>query len=857
MKKKILAVLLFAVLTMNLSAVFAKYEVADAPLPDVGVIFYDDMEGYTTVESVRRANGGGWNANLNAVGTVNGDTMLFAEANAGDSILSRTATYSLSAGDPWGYGNVDINTGKLKIEYTAYVPEEGGTLLDGELHRFYVNIYSQAGWNDANLKEQANLSTVMCRVGEKPVVAFAETGVEVRHNDVEVPIEFNTEYTVTTIIDYDAATVGHYLNGELKATYKANSAVPVKQAYKFNYLYPVTDTKVNAGSNPKIYFDDVKIERMGGAAVMTAQIGEVAEHYVDIQCSDTISGEAADFDTSDFAVNVVGALESVHPTSIEKISGGSTLRLTFANTFEAGELYECCINAVITSAFNKNTSLPAGTSLIFQIPMEQQVITLLEQNFDDYTFPTNEATSTEGDMNFFVTTQAGAENKTGTYTDEKKYLYAYISGVDDGNGGKMMQFESLENWGAWARDAISIEIPFAEGQTVTDGVLTVEFDAAVSSDPNVSQLVDYAFGLSDKQDTSMEYSYTNRWANADLYAGLTYWDSANKSFVHANADTAARTWGGMNGDLKTGLITAAGSGSLIKNSATMHKYKFEIDLDNKKYDIYFDGNLVQSLDYLPGSKQQMEYDAFVFTRILSAGEYKPDRIYLDNIKITKLEPAPATVNGMRFNKYDGTVYGYSRTLSAGLIGAEVEFSQEMSTANITVEGLNAADYSVNLDGTKAVVTFADCLAPDTEYAVVVGEDSTSADGKPIAKGIRYAFTTDSGEITYLKPVIKCNGMAVDTLADITADGKITVDVTVVNTTTETTSAFVTLVAHKNNTLVYATALAYAPQPGTPRVNTVTLSAEDAAACAGADAIKVFVFDNLTEMKPLASAEIVE
>lgn len=863
MKKKITAFLLFAVLLMNLSTAFAKWEVADAPLPEVGILFQDDMEGYTTVESARAANGGGWNRNLFQPVTINGNTMLSYAAELNNTVAKGNFWSISEGGNIWGYGeNMELNTGKMKFEYKVYIPEEGGTLQEGEKYFYYLEVISAAGWNDPNgTKEQANLSSVELQVGAKPIIGFAEKSVVARHNDYTETIEFDTPYTVTTIVDYDAQEVSHYLDGVLKATYKDNSAVPVKQAYKFNYFYPVIQFSGMKQTDSKICIDDVLVERMGGAGVVSASVGDKGENYVDVKFSDIISGEAADFNTSEFSLNAVGAADSIHPASIEKINGGSTLRLTFADAFEAGETYELCINAMITSAFNKNASLPAGTILLFNIPIVQQEKVLVDMNFDDYTFPTDEATSTAGDMTFLSTTVPGADTRYATYTEEKGHLYEYISEAADGNGGKMMQFESPESKVEWAGPSASVKIPFAEGQTVTDGILTVEFDAAVSADPAVNVTIDYAFGLADKLNTAMDYSYINRWADADLYAGLTYWSATEKSFVHAKKDMPSRTWGGNGSDWKTGLITAAGSGSVIKNGTPLHKYKFEIDLDNKKYDIYYDGNLVQSLDYLPGSKTQTEYDAFVFARIKSSGGgplvHRPDRFYMDNIKVVQTQPAPAMVNEVKFKKYDGATYGYSRTLSAGLTSAEVEFSKEMGNANITVEGLDASKYDVTVTGTKAVVTFTDYLTPDTAYAVVIGADSTDAEGKPIAKGARYSFTTDSGEIIYGKPVIKCNGTVVNTVADIIADGTLTAEVMAVNTTAEKTGAFVTLVAHKNNTLVYAAALEYAPEDGAPCVGTITLSAEDAAACAGADAVKVFVFDNLTEMKPFVSAEIVK
>lgn len=265
---------------------------------------------------------------------------------------------------------------------------------------------------------------------------------------------------------------------------------------------------------------------------------------------------------------------------------------------------------MITSAFNKNASLPAGTILLFNIPIVQQEKVLVDMNFDDYAFPTDEATSAAGDMTLYASTVRGEDWSTGSYTEGKDHLYAYISEVADENGGKMMKFESPENMLEWGGHSVSVEIPFAEGQTVTDGILTVEFDAAVGE--GTHQWVDYSFGLSDKLDTSMDYNYLNRWANADLYTGLSYWSGTEKVFVHGRKDMASRTWGGGNSDFKTGYITAIGNGGIIKNGTTMHKYKFVIDLDNKSYDIYYDGRMVQSLDYLPGSKTQMEYDAVRF-----------------------------------------------------------------------------------------------------------------------------------------------------------------------------------------------------------------------------------------------------
>ena len=853
MKQRMIAGLLTAALALQTSAVLA-FEAAPAPLPETGVVFYDNMDGYAAKDDLFFKNGGAYNNNQAVPKDFNGDIMAAVPARAGNvGTASGTAGathYSLSIGNYWGYGEADIYTGKLKLEYQVYIPS-GSTIASGEQHRIYVMTYSQAGWNNAGLKEQANISQVMCTAGN-PVVTFCEKDVNQPHTDVSVEIGFDRKYTVTTIIDFDAATVGHYVDGELKATYKDDSSVSVRRAYKFGNLYFVTDGIVTQGGNPQIYYDDIKVERMGGAAVMSAAVSAVGDNYIDVKCSDTVG--TTEFAADDYAANVVSEIEQVHPVRIEKVTA-DTIRFTFADNFRLSANYEFCINGAITGAYDKNVSIPAGTRLLFNTAVADGRVVLIDEDFDDMAFPTNQTESRNSNLGFRCTAGTNAT----AISDQKQYSYMYVQPRADAQGGKLLRFETTTekyganneyNWYDWSGNVTQLEFPFADGKTVSDGILTVEFDAAV---PEGHQRVDFSFGLSDAAAPQTTYSYANVWADADLYAGLTYWTDLQKSFTYAKDDKPARLWGGNASDWETGVIRQ------INNGNAMHKYKFVIDLDSKSYDIYFDGEKVQHLDYLPGSKQAVEYDAFVLARTTyeQPYAYRLDPIHIDNLKVTQSQPTPAMVQEVRFQKYDGIKYGYNHVLPAGLMGAEVKFSKEMRSADITVEGMEASEYEVTLNGDTAVVAFDDCLAANGAYAIAVGADSTDIDGRPIANAVRFSFVADGGEIAYLTPVIKYNGNVLDSPAELAADGALCAEVTAVNTTTGKTGAYVTLIAYKDGKIAYAAVQQYAPESGAPRLNTIVLEADNAAACVGADAIKAFVFDNLTEFRPLAGAGVVE
>lgn len=411
----------------------------------------------------------------------------------------------------------------------------------------------------------------------------------------------------------------------------------------------------------------------------------------------------------------------------------------------------------------------------------------------------------------------------------------------------MLKFQCPDDssYTVWQGNTAEVKFPLSE--TVSSGILTMEFDAGANN--NVHQWANFTFGLSDKNDKKTDFNIDTTWTDSDIYAGLVHQNSNDKALTAGKRESSSAAY-----NYDSTLID-------IVNDDTLHHYKIVIDLDAKNYTLYLDNSSQWSFDYLPGGKTSAEYDNFVFARtwdaLTATHILTRDAFYLDNIKVTHQDPPPAMAEGITFKKYDGSTYNYNETLPAGTNIAEVNFSKEMGSVDVEVVGMAAADYTASVNGSKATVTFNNCLAAGQSYTLVIKQTSTDASGKPIVSDVSYPFTADEGEIVYSVPVLKTDGAPLAIPSEIKAGDMLSAEVTVINTTAVKKNANMVLAVYKDNRLVFARMQEYTPAADTAYRDMFTLTAEADGSCAGADSVKAFIFNNTTEIRPLAGAAVAE
>lgn len=206
-----------------------------ASLPETGVVFADDFEGYT--------NGGVEpNNSLKTNWGYSGNSMSLGEENGNKYASALNAYYYGSAQFPSG---TKISSGKLKIDVDVRITDSMAT-GDGN----YIITYSQWGganddklyaWNAEKTDDGAKVYwSKGGHVGAKPTAADANAVSD---------LTLNTWHTISIVVDYNEKTRSYYLDN--------NPVLTITDATRLNFI----DLGIcKSGNSANI--DNVKIERL-------------------------------------------------------------------------------------------------------------------------------------------------------------------------------------------------------------------------------------------------------------------------------------------------------------------------------------------------------------------------------------------------------------------------------------------------------------------------------------------------------------------------------------------------------------------------------------------------------------------
>ena len=783
-------------------------------LPETGMIWQDDYERWSVYDwqsanlaEMRVANGGDYR---------NIYRMNITLADGHGKVLEAAADEDASKGFDW-YTNdvigaddyVEINDGVLRISAQVCIPS--GFVMNPEDQEIndYVWTWSEAALDGGSPNNIAYLFKVGVTYGESVGRISFQTGTPSSLVSADasnsMDIDFDTWYTIDTVINYDAGVIDYYVDGNLVTSYPG-APDDIGKYFPVAYMQLHQNGRFTESDDPLVFlWDNFAVELLDDS--FDAEVIESGNDHVDVRFTKAVSD--SELSNTEVSARIAGDDGSLTAASGYTRLSADTVRFTFDSLLPT-TAYELVFGADTESAYGDGT-IAAGSMVVFTTPASVTETTLIDMSFDD------------ADGDYWLVHSASSDDLA--FVDDKTNTSEHAE-IRDG----VLYYDHYLD--AAGQERNGLKFPFADGTAVDSGKITVEFDAGVSGETGRTRAV---FGLEDpgKTDTA--------WTPATVFGGIAPYDGSRLSFTMASESTrnALTSDSGMD-------ITAA-----ITAQEEMHHYKIEIDLDNNSYRLYYDGALAADLDYIPGGNAENSFDAFIMSGVYASSDHAADSdrtfIMLDDLKVTA-EHEAASVGSVTFIKYDGTENGYSSVVSAGTKEIRLSFTKEMAedtAEHISIEGMDASNYEVTFSGSEAVIEFANCLDADTSYVLRIDADVKDADGGAAAGEAAYRFTADSGEVVYGKPVITDNG------------GTVTAEVTVVNTTANDINNFYITLASYNSegmlTGIIPLEAAYSKAEGYTKTFTVT---GDTGAFSEADMLGAFVFSDLTNIRPLTdSAEL--
>lgn len=867
MKSKAISLLLIACLLlsgMNVSAVFSD----DEQIPEVGVLIDYDMEGWSNPSDMIFSRGKGGKLYSAGGEFGNSDGNQFWKP----AVEYNELKYALR--DISNKANTEvIDTGKLKFEYDVRVPK-GEDMADNESSILYLQFMNYSGYHEGKNNGRAYMHSISYQNDcPKLILGVNDVGWAAPQPAPDgsnvVDLNFDEWYTVTTIIDYDLREVNYYLNGSLVNHY-AGDAKNVKTQFAF-YCGGFTQggTTKNVAN-----IDNLLIERLGDG-VLAGSVSEVGDNTVSVSFSSTVDA-GIKLNPEDYSLNILGEDSSVK--AIDAAFSDGTLKLTFADDFYPNTNYVLTLNASLYETGNPGKVLKYGKKLLFLTAASPVDMIVTQQNFDSIDFPT-ESTSAEF-KDFYYEGRKAADGVIDTENDfiaQPEKSWDYTDAVEKADSSdKMLRFNFDDNYpseeGNIKTYHKNLVFPFGEGQSVKSGILTYEFDLEVPFADGVNEeQLDIGFGLHDSEKEETKFDYNKTFANATMFAGIGYYEGAVKALSYGISSRGNRfaTRYQRSGKESFDSTVRGRNAAWWKDDAMLaevtpnstNKYKIAVDIDNKTYSIYFNGELKATMNFIPGGGEKFSYDAVVFAFVGNKTESAtPSYAYIDNLKVTHTVPALNAASGISFEKYDGTVYEYGDLLPAGTKKIKLDFKNEIDESsvdgNIEIDGAGE-DYTANVSGKSIELEFDNCLAANTEYRITVKSGLTDTGGTVLGRDITFTASTDDGEVIYNNPVILVNGSSAASASAIAPGDTITVEAEVINTTKNKKGAYAVLYAYKDSALVGAAFTRHYADSSSPYHEIIEIRHTADAGFVGADSIKAFVFDNASDLMPLTDATVID
>ncbi len=873
MKKIFSLTLALVMLASSSIPASAKSFKADS-LPETGVIISDDFESYNVGSTPPLKSSGGILYRTHVI------TEQETNGNKYVEFPGKNKQYITSLEDLYG-DKVGVRSGKVKIQYDVRLPKPTVTLGFNEKGNpigqtlYLVSYGSNGGWSNDAADNRAYLSAVKIysstdeNLDNKAYICFNDEAISGSAASINSDgsnyriIDFDKWYTVTTVIDYDSKEAFHYINGEKITYYKGTADAAMAKSYEHSWLSFNSADDLNTGS--AFQMDNFLTERLG-EGTLSASFAGAGNNYVDVDFSGVIEQDGA-IDSEYFTLKKLGEDDGVIPASIS-YTNGKTMRFTFDNELEKGINYQLFINAPIHEVGNNLISLPENTAIFFATEADVEHAELVEQNFEDVSFPE----SAEEGENFEDFTYYGKKDgESAEFVKVPSLTSKYISKESDRFSaveGKASVMKISHNDSEPANTAHkTVFFPFADGREITSGTLTAEFDMYVDGDDMPWQ-TSFAFGLHDSSRTGTSFNRTDNWSDATLFFGLTDWShKKKKAVVPALADNKAyipsyyldngkrdETWSDRYKAAEIGY-----SATITDNLAAWHTYKLVADISESKFELYLDGKKLGTYNYFPGNATRGTYDGFVIESVNAASVDSElnNCYYIDNVKVSYDSLAPMVVEAVDFEDCEGKEKVLASTLPAGVKNVNITFSKELDSSMdyssfVEVEGAKDG-FTCSSNGKVLTIDLTNCLLPSNDCKIALKSGIEAAKGALLANDVTFKFATDGGAVKFFAPVIKKNDAKLSSVANVSAGDSITAEVNVINTTADGVGAYVVLLAYKDGYLAGIAHTGYVPTVDRLYSENITASVTASDGFVGADSYKAIVFDTLSGVHPLADA----
>lgn len=856
--KKIISILTVLCILVSAMPAFA-YFADNVAIPETGVLCFHDFENYsptTAGSSVLQVYTGDAAA---GTATYWGGNMYNANVHIKEADGNIYVAHAVN-GAALKYGIRDRGTltpnnkneyfasGVLKLAYDVLVPETTNTAAEGNYMYYYTtnnttngNAYLNQVTSNAT-EASINFSTKLLS-GARPSANEVTKG-----NAVKKVINNNQWYNITMVVDYETNTVSQFLDGELVASYEATASE--MKTYQGFSTGGMKKDGGESNANTFMRIDNFLVERVAKYDV-EANVVNVGTNYVDVEFGKVV--DSADVTAEAFSLTKLDGTATADATSVTKLSNYK-YRVNFEANFVAASKYELVVNGDINEAGTPN-KVAEGTKLLFNTEITDTTEVLV------YNGDNGSSSDTPDNYDLPKTTEAAA-----------KFTKCYFSG-DDGTNDFATSTEKLIGYASISSNATvtpniyraivithttttknnehaSLVIPFTNGVSVSSGIIEVEFNAAIR--PDSSGWLDMAFGLRDKAHPETTYAYDTAWADATQFMGLinartsyTMSDNTTKNnykyLVPGAPEAKGRpvTLGKTNTEDGTSpywnsSYALATVDEKAITSLYSDKYKFVVDLDNDFFEVYYNDNKVYTSDYMPGRVNDGVYDAFVLTSNYWNAA-RSNCMFFDNLKVTHRASA-LNLDSAAF-EVGGEKVAYNKIVDFSADKMTITMKENVGTVNPDLVKLSGRDnYEVSADGKVITLSFPNGLKNETDYTVTLDSTLASTNGATLGSDVVLTFKTVTGEITYQTPVVDISN------ASLTAGDVVNVSVNAKRGIE--CSATIVIAAYKGDTLADVAFDVVTDNDGVLNFEyTVTEK------FAGADVVKVFVLDNLTDITP--------
>lgn len=310
--KKALALVLSFMMIMSVCVVSAEYVFVET-IPESGIVFFDDFEGYTAMTEAQMTNGGPWsNISGYALATIDGN-------NVYNTTMSEGYAFAYMGRFPG-----TINTGRVKFSFDLTGEVNYGSRFAVDASNQHPSTYVSI-WTSAN-----NVLYAMANAGDGIGYLLAEGSYAVTTDKTSAANCFEIDLSKTTnvavILDYTVGKIEYYLDDTLIYT-RSGTPAPlnastgeidiVSDKAKGTTYGPDDD---NGGTYPSLYLDNITLE------ILAAEGGSGDSDYVP---SDELT-EPVELVREDFADD--------DWDNFVKTSDGSSVRYVGTSTIAEGVL---------------------------------------------------------------------------------------------------------------------------------------------------------------------------------------------------------------------------------------------------------------------------------------------------------------------------------------------------------------------------------------------------------------------------------------------------------------------------------------------------------------------------------------